>query len=127
MENRRQAPNLFHSWGTARILYTDSTVTVKELTFATLANTSLHYHLQRRETLFVQSGSFLMRIFDSEKEVFEEIALKPGMTYRVPRGGIHQIKCLERGILIETSLTYEEDDVIRIYDESLLRRGPSMR
>ena len=127
MDERRQAQILFHTWGTAKILYSDTTVTVKELTFATAANTSLHYHLRRRETLYVQSGSFSIRVLNTEKGIFEEVVLKPGMTYTLSRGAVHQVMCTERGIIIETSLTYEEEDVVRIFDESLLRRGPSMR
>jgi mannose-6-phosphate isomerase-like protein (cupin superfamily) len=127
MDERRQAQTLFHMWGTAKILYSDANVTVKELTFVTLGKTSLHYHLHRHETLYVQTGTFSIRVFDSEKDVFNEVILKPGMTYTFARGYLHQIKCMERGILIETTLTYEEEDVMRIFDESLVRRGPSMR
>lgn len=127
MDERRQAQTIFHTWGTAKILYLDTTVAVKELTFALLGKTSLHYHLRRRETLYVQSGSFMIRIFNSEKEIFEEIPLKPGMTYSLSRGSIHEVKCVESGVIIETTLTYEEDDVLRIFDESVMRRGPSLR
>lgn len=127
MDERRQPANLFHSWGTARILYSDPTVTVKELTFGTLGKTSLHYHMRRRENLYIQSGTFLLRVFNREDEVFEEVQLNPGMSYSISRGAIHQIKCLSHGVLIETSLQYEEEDVIRIYDETMLLRGPSMR
>jgi mannose-6-phosphate isomerase-like protein (cupin superfamily) len=127
MDNRKQAPTLFHSWGTAKILYSDTTVTAKELQFIGLCKTSLHYHLRRRETLYVQSGTFTIHVYDTEKEVIESFPLNPGMSYTVPRGGIHQIECTSHGIIIETSLTYEEEDVVRIFDESLLKRGPSMR
>jgi mannose-6-phosphate isomerase-like protein (cupin superfamily) len=127
MDERRQAQTLFHSWGTAKILYSDTTVTVKELTFGTLAKTSLHYHLHRYETLYVQSGSFSIRVYNAEKEVFETFTLKPGMSFRVGRGCIHEVICHTFGVLIETSLTYEEEDVVRIYDETLVTRGPSMR
>lgn len=113
--------------GAAKILYTDSTVTVKELTFATLAKTSLHYHMRRYETLYVQSGSFSIRVYNPEKEVFETFTLKPGMSFKIGRGYIHEVLCHTFGVLIETSLTYEEEDIVRIYDETLLRRGPSMR
>lgn len=127
MDERRQAQTLFHMWGTAKILYSDANVTVKELTFATLGKTSLHYHVRRYETLYIQSGTFSIRVYDSEKDVFEDVILKSGMTYTLARGCIHQLKCTERGIIIETALTYEEEDVVRIFNESIVRRGPSMR
>lgn len=127
MDERRQPANLFHSWGTAKILYSDPTVTVKELTFATLGKTSLHYHMRRRETLYVQTGLFLIRIFNREDQVFNEVQLTPGMSYSLSRGAIHQLKCLTHGVIIETSLNYEEQDVVRIFDETTILNRPSMR
>ena len=128
MEDRKQTPILFHSWGTAKFLYSDSTVTVKELNFATLAKTSLHYHVHRRETLYVQSGSFNLRVFSLINNKFENVPLLPGMSYMLSRGAIHQIECVKQGTLIETTLTYEEQDVIRIFNESMITgNGPSLR
>lgn len=128
MEDRKQTQTLFHSWGTAKFLYSDSTVTVKELNFATLAKTSLHYHVYRRETLYVQSGSFNLRVFSLINNKFETVPLYPGMSYMLSRGGIHQIECLKEGKLIETTLTYDEEDVIRIFNESMITGGvPSLR
>jgi mannose-6-phosphate isomerase-like protein (cupin superfamily) len=83
--------------------------------------------MRRYETLYVQSGSFSIRKYNADKDVFETVPLNPGMTFTVPRGAIHQVECLTHGVLIETSLTYEEEDVLRIFDESLIRRGPSLR
>ena len=127
MNGQKQVPTLFHSWGTAKILYTDSSVTVKELSFAGLTKTSLHYHMRRQETLYVQSGVFHIHVYNLEKDVFETVSLAAGASYRISRGTVHQIECRERGTIIETSLTYEEEDVVRILDESLLKKGPSLR
>lgn len=56
-----------------------------------------------------------------------ECELYPGDSVQVPRGIPHQICCEETGVLIETSQNYVHEDVQRIYDESLLIRGPSLR
>ena len=127
MQEKSIPPETRHSWGVEKVLFTSQQCTVKELTFMKGFKTSLHYHLQRVETLYCQSGRFVVRMFDAESPRMAECMLVPGLAIQIPRNTPHQLVCEEGGVLIETTQNYNEEDVLRIFDEALLVRGPSMR
>jgi len=127
MDDRKVPATIYHSWGHAKILFRNDSVCSKELNFHLGHKTSLHYHMRRQETLYCQSGLFTLRVFNSKRAQIEEFKFYQGQSIDIERGNPHQIVCLESGVIIETSLTYQEEDVVRIYDDSVLMRGPSMR
>ena len=86
---------------------------------------SLHYHKEKDETFYVQSGKLLVFYIDdwennpqvTEKkweDVVESVILEPGDNFYVPPGRAHQIIALETSELFEFSTQHFDEDSIRI-------------
>jgi len=77
---------------------------------------SLHYHMNKKETMLVQSGVLGLRLIDPDtgKEYFE--FLDKGDSILIPPGQCHQIvnSGNEELVIIEFSTFHEETDSYRV-------------
>lgn len=75
---------------------------------------SMHYHLKKTETFYLQSGK--VRIESRHPETAEpwQVILNPGDSLHVPAGTLHQIVGLEDSELFEFSTTDSPDDSYRV-------------
>lgn len=75
---------------------------------------SLHYHMNKHETMYLQSGHLKIRFIDTEKgeEYFEE--LFPGDSIVISPRMIHQIGAIEESELFEFSTEHWDSDSYRI-------------
>jgi hypothetical protein len=73
-----------------------------------------HFHLKKKESWYVSSGSFLFRwINTTNADVIEE-RLSIGDTITNEVGEPHQIVCLEEGDIFEVSTQHFDSDSYRV-------------
>jgi len=75
---------------------------------------SLHFHMNKMETMYLQSGKVQLRFVDPEKGTDYTIDLNPGDSILIPRGQVHQIIGIEESDLFEFSTVHEESDSHRV-------------
>ncbi len=75
---------------------------------------SMHYHMIKDETWYVNSGKFIYRWIDTNTaDLFEEM-LNVGDIVHINPGHPHQLECIEEGVIFEVSTEHFEDDSYRI-------------
>jgi mannose-6-phosphate isomerase-like protein (cupin superfamily) len=103
-------------WGYELIIHNDEEYCAKMLCFTEKnAKFSMHFHMKKKETWYVNKGSFLLRYINTEKaEKYVEI-VKEGDTIEVDRGDPHQLELLsDYGEIFEASTTHFDYDSYRI-------------
>ena len=75
---------------------------------------SMHYHMKKLETMYLQEGRVDIRFRDPSNAEDYVVELEPGDSVRIPRGQQHQIIALEDSHLIEFSTKHEESDSYRV-------------
>lgn len=107
------------SWGYEKWIHNDEEYCGKLLVFPNEGNYfSMHYHLKKKETWYVQSGSFELRYIDTENGECNSLILNSGVTIVVERGQPHQLIALEdNSIMFEVSTEHFDDDSYRITRE----------
>lgn len=75
---------------------------------------SLHFHMNKKETMFLQKGHVKLRLIDSDKGAEYFVELLPGDKILIPPGQVHQIIGVEESDLFEFSTVHEESDSYRV-------------
>lgn len=99
-ENKTDKP-----WGYEKILILTELYSTKELYIKEGFRTSLHYHVEKDETMYILSGSGYIE-FEDRKEYFsknDSIRIQPGVA--------HSIVATENTLLHEVSTPYLDDTV----------------
>lgn len=108
------------SWGYEMWIHNDEEYCGKLLVFNKEGDKfSMHYHIKKKETWFVQSGSFLFKWIDVENGHINSKEIIGGESVLIERGLPHQLIALEDGSTIfEVSTQHFEEDSYRIYRNS---------
>ena len=99
-ENKTDKP-----WGYEKILILTEMYSAKELYIKEGFRTSLHYHIEKDETMYILSGSGYIE-FEDKKEYFSK-----NDSIRIQPGVVHSIVATENTLLHEVSTPYLEDKV----------------
>ena len=99
-ENKTDKP-----WGYEKILILTEMYSTKELYIKEGFRTSLHYHIEKDETMYILSGSGYIE-FEDKKEYFSK-----NDSIRIQPGVVHSIVATENTLLHEVSTPYLEDKV----------------
>jgi oxalate decarboxylase/phosphoglucose isomerase-like protein (cupin superfamily) len=75
---------------------------------------SLHFHANKMETMYLQSGHVKLRFIDPEKGRPYYVELFPGDSILIPRNTVHQIGAEEESDIFEFSTFHEEGDSFRV-------------
>lgn len=102
------------AWGSETIWVTNDKYCSKFLTFKTGGEFSFHFHSEKDETWYVQSGRFVVRSIDTKDARIYECELYEGDTWHNPPLVPHQLICLEAGTIIEVSTPDSVEDNYRI-------------
>lgn len=86
----------------------------KILHFNKYARFSMHFHIKKLETWYIQSGKFNLRYIQPDTAKTCDFRLSPGMVIDVPRGVPHQLHCLEEGDIFEVSTEHYDSDSYRV-------------
>jgi len=75
---------------------------------------SMHYHLIKDETWYVNEGEFLYRWIDTETAELNEEVLHKGDVVRQRVGQPHQLEALTDGVVFEVSTEHFDEDSYRV-------------
>ena len=105
------------NWGYEKWIHNDSQYCGKLLVFENEGNRfSMHYHMIKNETWYVQKGAFEFHWIDTENAKLNKEILNVGDIVYIERGKPHQLIALEpESIVFEVSTEHFDDDSYRIY------------
>ena len=101
-------------WGEEIIIENNKKYCGKILVFKEGCKFSMHYHMNKDETWYVEYGEFLYRWIDTETAEMHEHLLNEGDTVRQRPGQPHQLQALTNGRIFEVSTYHEDSDSYRV-------------
>jgi quercetin dioxygenase-like cupin family protein len=101
-------------WGHELIWATNDHYCGKMMHFTTGARFSMHFHREKEETWYVQSGRFVVKWINTTNAEQNEQELNPGDTWHNPPCMPHQLICLEEGTVVEVSTPDSVEDNYRV-------------
>lgn len=102
-------------WGSELIIENNDMYCGKILRFNRGFKFSMHYHLEKDETWYVNSGKFIYRWIDTDNADVHEQELAIGDIVRQRPGQPHQIEALTDGEIFEVSTHHEDEDSYRVW------------
>jgi mannose-6-phosphate isomerase-like protein (cupin superfamily) len=102
-------------WGYEIIIENNEKYCGKILHFNSGGKFSMHYHLLKQETWYVQSGKYKFLYINTTNADLKEINLNPGDIVTNYIGQPHQIICLEEGDIFEVSTQHFDSDSYRVF------------
>jgi len=81
---------------------------------------SMHFHMKKLETMYLQSGRVDIDMIDPATAERYTVSLWAGDSIRIERGQPHQICAHQDSTLIEFSTKHEEEDSYKIWRGSIL-------
>ena len=108
-------------WGYELWIHNDNQYCGKLLVFTNSGNKfSMHYHMLKNETWYVQEGAFQFDWIDTESAERCYTQLQKGDVVYIEKGLPHQLTALiDNSIVFEVSTEHFDEDSYRIY-----RNGP---
>jgi quercetin dioxygenase-like cupin family protein len=107
--------NIPKGWGHEVIFENNELYCGKLLNFKQGAKFSMHYHMIKDETWYVQEGEFIYRWINTETAEVNERTLKVGDTVRQYPGQPHQLEALTDGVVYEVSTEHFDNDSYRVW------------
>lgn len=107
--------NIPKGWGHEIIFENNELYCGKLLNFKQGAKFSMHYHMIKDETWYVQEGEFIYRWINTETAEVNERILKVGDTVRQYPGQPHQLEALTDGVVYEVSTKHFDEDSYRVW------------
>ena len=101
-------------WGEEIIIENNEMYCGKLLKFKKGCKFSMHYHLIKDETWYVNEGEFIYRWIDTETAETKIVALSKGNVVRQRVGQPHQLEALTDGVVFEVSTQHFDEDSYRI-------------
>jgi mannose-6-phosphate isomerase-like protein (cupin superfamily) len=107
-------------WGYEMWIHNDNEYCGKLLVFTKNRNRfSMHYHIQKKESWYVQEGRFQFNYIDVENGKLKGTQLEKGQSVTIERGQPHQLIALEdNSIVFEVSTEHFDEDSYRVYRET---------
>jgi quercetin dioxygenase-like cupin family protein len=101
-------------WGHELIIHNCPEYCGKILVFKRGCKFSMHYHILKQETWYVNKGTFTFTYIDTVKAITHKRTLKLGDVVTIKRGMPHQLLALEDGEILEISTEHFDSDSYRI-------------
>jgi mannose-6-phosphate isomerase-like protein (cupin superfamily) len=107
-------------WGYELWIHNDEDYCGKLLVFNKCGDKfSMHYHLKKKETWFVQRGGFIFNWIDVENATLHTKVLAIGDSVLIERGLPHQLEAMmDESTIFEVSTEHFDEDSYRIYRNS---------
>ena len=104
-------------WGYELWIYNDEEYCGKLLVFEeAYSKFSMHYHIIKKESWYVQEGQFKFDWIDTEDATLQTTILDVGDSVTIERGQPHQLTALKpNSIIFEVSTEHFNEDSYRIY------------
>lgn len=101
-------------WGHELVIVNNEKYCGKILVFKKDCKFSMHYHIIKQETWYVNSGRFLFDWIDTETSERHRMGLTKGDVVTIPIGMPHQLYAIEDGEIFEISTQHFDSDSYRI-------------
>ena len=101
-------------WGEEIIIENNEMYCGKVLVFNKGCKFSMHYHMNKDETWYVEHGEFIYRWIDTTTAELDETIISHGDVVRQLPGQPHQIEALTDGRIFEVSTHHEDSDSYRV-------------
>ena len=101
-------------WGEELIIENNELYCGKLLKFKAGCKFSMHYHMVKDETWWVEYGEFLYRWIDTETADMNEVKLEEGDIVRQRPGQPHQLEAISNGRIFEVSTQHKDSDSYRV-------------
>ena len=112
----KQPKRVEKKWGYELWVHNDADYCGKLLVFTKSGNKfSMHYHMIKDETWYVNKGLFIYRWIDTETAETIEQKLIPGDVVRQLPGQPHQLEALVEGEVFEVSTEHFDSDSYRVW------------
>lgn len=102
-------------WGHEIIIANNNLYCGKLLVFKKGCKFSMHYHMIKDETWYVNEGQFIYRYIDTDKATISEVLLNVGDSVRQYPGQPHQLEAITDGVVFEVSTQHFDSDSYRIF------------
>jgi len=102
-------------WGKEIIFVNNDEYCGKILCFNKGKKFSMHYHLRKKETWYINKGKFILNWIDIQNGITHSEYLSKGDIITNERGEPHQMEALEDSEIFEVSTKHYDDDSFRIY------------
>lgn len=102
-------------WGEELIIENNEMYCGKILKFKMGFKFSMHYHMNKDETWYVQKGEFLYNWIDTETAELHTEKLREGDVVRQYPGQPHQLMAETDGVIFEVSTQHKDSDSYRIF------------
>lgn len=109
-----QAKIVEKAWGREIWIHNSELYCGKVLQFNKDAQFSMHFHVNKIETWYVQTGSFTLMYINTDSAEHCKITLSKGDVIHLERGIPHQLTALEFSEIFEVSTTHYDEDSYRI-------------
>ena len=115
--NKHEPKFVKKPWGHELWIHNSPEYCGKLLVFPNLGSSfSMHYHLKKAESWYVQQGCFVFQYVDTETAETKEMILNEGDCVDVSRGQPHKLTSLENdSIIFEVSTEHFDEDSYRIW------------
>jgi len=101
-------------WGHELIIVNNEEYCGKILVFKKGCKFSMHYHIKKQETWYVNKGMFIFKWIDTDTAKVHEDILEVADVVTIPRGMPHQLEAIEDGEIFEISTQHFDTDSYRI-------------
>ena len=101
-------------WGNELIIENNEMYCGKLLKFKKGCKFSMHYHMVKDETWYVETGEFIYRWIDTETAEVKIVRLYPEDIVRQRPGQPHQLEALTDGVVFEVSTHHVDSDSYRV-------------
>lgn len=101
-------------WGHEVVFANNDFYCGKLLVFKKGAKFSMHYHIYKDETWYVEEGKFIYRYIDTRTAEIIEVNLSEGDCVRQLPGQPHQLEALTEGVIFEVSTHHDDEDSYRV-------------
>ena len=101
-------------WGEELIIENNDMYCGKLLIFKKGCKFSMHYHMNKDETWYVERGKFIYKWIDTNTAEILEDTLERGDVVRQKPGQPHQLEAIEDGRIFEVSTHHEDSDSYRV-------------
>lgn len=103
------------SWGWEEWIVNNDHYCGKRLHFTKMDGaTSLHFHVKKDETMYVESGSFVVDMVNTVLGTVNPFQMEVGHSLHIPPLTPHRIRCISPGVMVEFSTHHEDLDSYRI-------------
>jgi len=103
------------NWGYELIIENNDKYCGKILHFNKDSKFSMHFHILKHETWYINSGKFLFRYIDTNNADSHEKELNIGDVIVITPGQPHQLIALEEGDVFEVSTKHYDNDSYRVF------------